>query len=66
MCPETLQLEEDQKGYTKKLCCSEEVFNSITVECVREFKKHHPELDGINITQNMILGQLRTFYLNSR
>ena len=66
MCPELLQLDQENKGYTKKLCCSQEVFDAITVDCIGEFKKHHPELEGVNVTQNMILVQLKNFYLNSR
>ncbi|KKN07608.1 hypothetical protein LCGC14_1065150 [marine sediment metagenome] len=66
MCPELMELPQNNKGYTKKLCCSQEIFDAITIKCVEEFKKHHPELEGVNVTQNMILSQLKNFYLRSR
>jgi hypothetical protein len=52
-----------QKGYTHKLCCSEETFRKIMNECVKDFLEHHPEMKGMNITQNFILLKIAEYYL---
>lgn len=52
-----------QKGYKFKLTCSKETRNKILIDCKKEFLKHHPELRGYNITQNYILMQIATYYI---
>jgi len=54
-----------QKGYGEKLSCSKDTKNLIMSQCVDEFLRHHPELKGINVTQNMILNHIGNFYLKS-
>ena len=47
----------------KHLTASPEVYNLITVECVKEFLKHHPEFEGMNISQDFILRKIAIYYL---
>ena len=55
----------NEKGYQRKLSCSERVFNSITVDCIREYKEHHTDRRASHVTQNEILDIIQTFYLES-
>ncbi len=54
-----------EKRYSEKLTCSKSTKKLITDDCIEEFLKHHPELHGSNVTQNMILTQIANFYLKS-
>jgi len=47
----------------RHLVCDDETYQMITVDCRREYLKHHPEMLGSNITQKHILHQLAKFYL---
>ena len=47
----------------KHLVCNDEVFNLITHDCIREYLKHHPEMEGAKISHNHILKQISTHYL---
>lgn len=33
-------------------------------ECIKEFLRHHPELDGMKISENMIVLRIAKYYLN--
>ena len=35
----------------------------IMQDCIREFIDHHPEFEGMKITQSFILRKLAAFYL---
>ena len=35
----------------------------IRIECKKEFLSHHPEFEGMRITDNLLLTQLAKFYL---
>ncbi len=50
--------------YIDKLSCSKATKKLIMKDCVKEFLKHHPELHGLKITQNMMLTQIAKFYLD--
>lgn len=54
------------RGYSKRLSCSEKVYDLITVDCVNEYLTHHPELVGLKIPQNMILHKIVIFYLGKK
>lgn len=47
----------------RHLVCNEEVHELITIQCVKEYLKHHPEALGSKISQNHILRQVGKFYL---
>ena len=55
----------NEKGYKRKLTCSQRVFDIITIRCIEEYKKHHPDRKGEHITQNQILDIISTFYVES-
>ncbi len=65
MSPEIVNINVNEKGYKRKLSCSQRVFNLITIQCIKEYLKHHPEMRGANITQNHILSQISEHYLKS-
>ncbi len=56
--------EVNERKYSTRLACSESTKKLIMEECAEEFLAHHPELRGINITQNMMLRQIAEYYLN--
>lgn len=47
----------------KHLLVNSEVHNMITVECVDEYLKNHPEMKGAKISQNHILRQIAQYYI---
>lgn len=47
-----------QKPYSCRLVCSQKVKNYINNECIKDFLETHPEMEGANITENMILTHL--------
>ena len=49
----------------RHLVCCDDVFKSITDDCVREYLKHHPEMKGAKISQNHILNQISSYYLEN-
>lgn len=55
--------EPHEKTYSVKLTVSESTKKLITEDCKNEFLKHHPELQGMKITENFIIRQLADFYL---
>jgi len=46
------------------LTATESVADMIRLECVKEFRRHHPELDEIAISDNKILYELAKYYLD--
>jgi len=52
-----------EKKYIEKLSCSKSTKKLIMQDCIKEFLRHHPELKGMNITQNIILRNMAEFYL---
>ena len=38
-------------------------FKMIIDECIEEFRKHHPELEHMEITQDKIIYEIGKFYL---
>ncbi len=53
----------NERKYTARLACSESTKKLILNDCIEDFLSHHPELSGINVTQNMILRQIAEYYL---
>ena len=53
-----------EKKIRVKLTVSPET-KKLVMDCVPDFLHHHPELDGINVTENMIVKQLALFYKQS-
>lgn len=49
----------------RHLVCNDEVFKLITVQCVREYLNHHPEMEGAKLSQNHILKQIATHYITA-
>ena len=56
--------EANERKYSTRLACSESTKKLIVKDCIEDFLSHHPELSGINVTQNMILRQIAEYYLN--
>ena len=54
----------NERKYSTRLACSESTKKLIMKDCIEDFLSHHPELSGINVTQNMILRQIAEYYLN--
>lgn len=48
-----------------KLTVSLETKSLLMHECVKEFMEHHPELKGMNMTEEFITRQIIEHYLNS-
>ena len=55
----------NDKKCKRKLTCSQRVYDAITEDCIREYKKHHPDRTDSHITQSEILDILSRFYLES-
>ena len=53
----------NERKYSTRLACSESTKKLIMEDCIKDFLSHHPELSGINVTQNMILRQIAEYYL---
>lgn len=53
----------NERKYSTRLACSESTKKLIMGDCIKDFLSHHPELSGINVTQNMILRQIAEYYL---
>ncbi len=53
----------NERKYSTRLACSESTKKLIMEDCIEDFLSHHPELSGINVTQNMILRQIAEYYL---
>lgn len=50
---------------TRRLTCDEETYKLIMQDCVKEFRKNHPEFEGKPIHQNHILRQIAKYYAHS-
>jgi len=48
----------------KHLLVDYETFNLVMKDCVKEFLEQHPEMKGMNITQNFIVKQIALEYIN--
>ncbi len=48
------------------LTCSQETKDLILNECAEEFIKHHPELNGMKVSQGFILKKITEFYLKEQ
>lgn len=55
--------ESNEKTYSVKLTVSKSTKELIIEDCKEEFLKHHPELEGMKITENFIIRQIADFYL---
>lgn len=47
----------------RHLVVSQEVYDLIMTDCMEEFRKHHKEMEGAKVSQNHLLKQIGTFYL---
>ena len=52
-----------EKSARVKLTVSQSTKDLIIKDCKEEFLKHHPEFDGMKITENFIARQIADFYL---
>lgn len=50
---------------TRRLTCDEETYKLIMQDCVKEFRRNHPEFEGKPIHQNHILRQIAKYYAHS-
>lgn len=57
---------EEKKGYKATLYVSKETKKLVMTEGIKEYRRHHPEMAGVNITQNMIVRHLYEFYIDPR
>ena len=48
-----------------KLTVSPETKRGIMTDCFKEFLEHHPELAGMNITEEFMVRQLKDHYLRT-
>ncbi len=53
------------KHYRIHLTCSQKTADMITTDCIREFIAHHPEFEGMKISQGFILKKIAEHYLQS-
>ena len=53
------------KHYKIHLTCSKKTADMIIQDCVREFVEHHPEFEGMKISQGFILKKIAEHYLDS-
>lgn len=53
----------NQQRLKRHLLCNDEVYNLIVNDCVEEYVRNHPEMEGAKISQNHILKQLARYYL---
>ena len=54
---------DNKKGYTGKLCCSLTNKKLLMEECKIEFLKHHPDFEGMTLTQDFMLTKIIEYYL---
>lgn len=47
---------------SRRLVCSNETYEKLE-QCRKVYRKHHPDLHDVTITQNMILDRVTEFYL---
>ena len=68
MVKKSVKDESVSNGYEKKsrvkMTGSPET-KDLVISCIPEFLNHHPEMDGMKITENMIIKQLALFYKRS-
>jgi len=55
----------NERNYTEQLRCSKSTKKLLMENCIAELIIHHPELKGMNITQNMILRNVIDYYLKN-
>lgn len=55
----------NEKKYKVHLTCSKETADAIMKNCVKEFLEHHPDFEGMKISQGFILKQIAEHYLRS-
>ena len=48
----------------RHLAVSQETYDLITQECIEEFKRHHPHLKVMRVTQEMISRRIADHYLD--
>lgn len=56
---------EKDRHYTTHLTCSKKTANLIMNECIKEFLIHHPDFEGMRISQGFILKQVAEHYLRA-
>lgn len=54
-----------ETNYSERLCCSPEVKKRIMIKCKQEFLKHHPEMIGLNLTENFMLDKISVYYMEN-
>jgi len=49
----------------KHIVVDEDTYNLIMGDCLNEFLEHHPDFEGMKLTQNFILKKIVDYYLNN-
>ncbi|MHA1353656.1 MAG: hypothetical protein ACTSR1_00590 [Candidatus Heimdallarchaeota archaeon] len=53
------------KDYTHRIACSKKLLDKIKKELKDEFRKHHPEFEGVELPPSFLVEKAVDFYLNS-
>lgn len=53
------------KHYKIHLTCSKKTADMIMQDCAREFINHHPDFEGMKLSQGFMLKKIAEHYLNS-
>lgn len=53
----------EERGYSRRLCCSKETYDMIVNGCRKRIYKETPELDGMKLSQNYILKRVARWFL---
>lgn len=51
------------ESLSERIACSKKVKEALMRECISVFLSHHPEFEGMNLTQNFMLQKVIEFYL---
>lgn len=58
-------IDSNEKKYSSRLTVSQKTKDIICNECKKEFLTHHPEFEGMKLTENFIIRQIAEHYLRS-
>ena len=56
---------ENDRNYVVHLTCSKKTSKLIMDDCIKEFLTHHPDFEGVKISQGFILKEISQHYLRS-
>lgn len=58
-------IQDNDRNYVVHLTCSKTTRKLIMENCIKEFKKHHPDFEGMKISQGFILKEIVDYYLRT-